>query len=255
MKKPARFTVPDGGIATKRPDLPGNEGEPRRVTQAAYDPTVHLRQWMDEGLQGLPRGSAILGLGCEQAFLASQLTEYASDVTVLDTSAAQIAQLARRFPEVAFQQHSLSQALPFAHDTFDAIWCCDFLDRVFDPVAALREMHRVLAPNGRLLVTVPNHGPVRQLLQTLFRGEDPGATALPRIRHFTKSTLAILASEAGWTKIHVAAGGRAVVARNLFMTASKGPGVQILPVARREDFLPEGGLWGELALAGRQMAA
>lgn len=260
MKKPARFTLPAGvspSADRRLVPLPGADGSRSRPPRTQGDTSGHLRQWMDEGLRGMPRGSSILGLGCEQAFLSAQLTDYAQDVAILDTSAGEIAQIARRFPEVVFQQYTLSRPLPFAHDTFDAIWCCEFLDRVFDPVGTLREMHRVLSPGGRLLVTVPDHGPVRHLLRTLLKVEEPGATAIPRIRHFTKSTLATLAGEAGWAEIHVSAGGapHAVVARSLFLTAIKGPGVQVLPVAPRWAELPEGSLWGELALVGRDLAA
>ena len=46
-------------------------------------------------------------------------------------------------------------ALPHPAGTFDAVQAVEMLYLVADPVAAFREMHRVLRPHGWLVVTVP----------------------------------------------------------------------------------------------------
>lgn len=214
-----------------RPDAPARD--------VAAPQAEHFRRWMHEGLHDLPHASTVLAVGSGQAFLTPQLAEYSNDVTVLDTSAAELAQLARRFPEISFLPHEPANPLPFAHHTFDAIWCCELLDRVFDPLATLREMHRVLVPGGRLLVTVPDHGPVRNVLIALFHWEEHFAPSNPRIRHFTRHTLVRLAREAGFGEIHATTGGAArriagaLVPRSLMLRARKGPGVEPAPVDAR----------------------
>lgn len=216
---------------------------------------------MHEGLHDLPHESAVLAIGSEQAFLTPQLAEYSNDVTVLDTSAAEIAQLARRFPEIAFLQHEPANPLPFAHDTFDAIWCCEFLDRVFDPIATLREMHRVLVPGGRLVVTVPDHGAVRNVLIALFHWDEHFAPSNPRIRHFTRHTLAKITGDAGFGEIHCATGGAVrriaggLVPRSLMLRARKGPGVEPAPAGARARADEESGLDEALAFASRVRGA
>lgn len=61
------------------------------------------------------------------------------------------------------QAHGLANAnvleLPFATDTFDLVTSFEVLYHaaVADDVAALREFHRVLKPNGYLLVRLPAH--------------------------------------------------------------------------------------------------
>jgi SAM-dependent methyltransferase len=57
--------------------------------------------------------------------------------------------------------------LPFAAGRFDAVFACDVLEHVVDDRAALRELRRVLAPEGVAVLTVPQ----QDHLQTTF--EDP----------------------------------------------------------------------------------
>lgn len=52
---------------------------------------------------------------------------------------------------------SLDEPLPFGDGAFDLAVALDVLEHVADDAAALRELARVLAPGGRLLVTVPQY--------------------------------------------------------------------------------------------------
>lgn len=45
--------------------------------------------------------------------------------------------------------------LPFANQTFDLVCAMDIIEHVEDDVGALRELTRVLAPRGTLLLSVP----------------------------------------------------------------------------------------------------
>ena len=51
--------------------------------------------------------------------------------------------------------------LPFADGAFDAAVCAEVLEHLPDYGAALAELARVLAPGGRLGVSVPRYGPER----------------------------------------------------------------------------------------------
>lgn len=48
-------------------------------------------------------------------------------------------------------------ALPYAANSFDAVISCDVLEHLSDDCAGLAEMMRVLAPGGKLVITVPAH--------------------------------------------------------------------------------------------------
>jgi len=49
------------------------------------------------------------------------------------------------------------QHIPLADATFDLVISCETIEHVVDPIKALEEVHRVLRPGGRLVLTTPNY--------------------------------------------------------------------------------------------------
>lgn len=187
----------------------------------------NFRKWMRAQLGALARDATILEVGCGDGSFTRNLAEHSSRVTAVDISAAQIARNARAHPEIKFQQHDVAQPLPFAAETFDVIWCSEVLEHLFDPGFAVREMHRVLAPGGRLLVTVPYHGVLKDVLIALFNWEEHFSPANPHIRFFTRKSLSQLAAAAGLVEIETRTCGMnrpvrdLIVATNILLTARK----------------------------------
>jgi SAM-dependent methyltransferase len=99
-----------------------------------------------------PGARRALDAGCGTAFAAALLAGSGFTVHGADLSAGLLQRARRRLPEAALVQADLV-ALPYAAETFAAVVCCgSTLSFVADPAAALREMGRVLAPGGRLLL-------------------------------------------------------------------------------------------------------
>lgn len=84
-------------------------------------------------------------------------------------------------------------ALPFAANTFDAALNIVTLEHVKQPQQVLNEIARVLRPNGRLLLVVPQDWEVHQSPHDYFRYTRHG------VRH--------LLTQAGFQEIEVQAGG------------------------------------------------
>ncbi|QDQ26149.1 class I SAM-dependent methyltransferase [Chitinimonas arctica] len=73
----------------------------------------------------------------------------AGDVKLCDEFAAKGATL-------NFRQGD-AQQLPFANDSFDVVTCQTVLIHLADPLAALREMHRVVRPGGMVICSEPSN--------------------------------------------------------------------------------------------------
>jgi SAM-dependent methyltransferase len=187
----------------------------------------NFRKWMRGQLREIARDAAILEVGCGDASFTRSLAEYSSRVTAVDLSASQIKRNARAHPEIKFVQHDVAQPFPFADEAFDVIWCSEVLEHLFDPGFALREMQRVLARGGRLLVTVPYHGVIKDVLIALFKWDEHFSPANPHIRFFTRKTLSQLAASAGFVEVETSTCGMnqplrdLIVATNILLTARK----------------------------------
>jgi SAM-dependent methyltransferase len=99
---------------------------------------------------------------------------------------------------VALKTHHFNierEPFPFADASFDVVLCCEILEHLQnDPLAALREIYRVLRPGARLVVTTPNVARLENIAR-LLRGEniyDPYSGYGAYGRHNREYTLAEL---------------------------------------------------------------
>ena len=108
-------------------------------------------------LAGDVAGRRILDAGCGSGPLAAALRDAGADVTGLDVSAAMVDLARQRLGEDAdLHVADLGAPLPFADDEFDDVVASLVLHYLEDWSGPLAELHRVLKPGGRLLLSV-NH--------------------------------------------------------------------------------------------------
>jgi ubiquinone/menaquinone biosynthesis C-methylase UbiE len=67
--------------------------------------------------------------------------------------------------------------LPFADETFDCVVLTEVLEHVYSPYRALEEVHRVLKPNGTMILSVPNNLSFSNILQHLINKKAPNKDA------------------------------------------------------------------------------
>jgi SAM-dependent methyltransferase len=114
-------------------------------------------QWIESTLKKIPAGSKILDAGageCQFKKFCSHL-EYVSQDFGKYTGEGEIGLQTGVWDNTKLDIISDITAIPVESGSFDAVMCTEVLEHVPDPVAALKEMNRVLRPGGHLLITAP----------------------------------------------------------------------------------------------------
>lgn len=98
----------------------------------------------------------VLDIACgtgefERLILAEHSTQQMVGVDISDQMLAIAQQKLHAFPHVSFQIANAS-ALPFADHSFDVVVSANAFHYFDDPTTALKEMQRVLKPNGKVVI-------------------------------------------------------------------------------------------------------
>jgi SAM-dependent methyltransferase len=129
-------------------------------SDAARHPTTHNFKQAEEKITAEilsgRRFHAALDLGCGDGnFL---YTVQAERKTGVDVSMEMIRRHHQRLPDATFLLADCQRPLPLAPAAFDVIHCSFLLDHLTDPEAALREMRRLVADDGIILLALYTHG-------------------------------------------------------------------------------------------------
>jgi ubiquinone/menaquinone biosynthesis C-methylase UbiE len=160
-------------------------------------------------------GARVLDVACGTgivARLAAERVGRTGQVTGLDLNPGMLA-VARALPPpsgaLITWQEGTAVALPFPDATFDLVCCQQGLQFFPDRLVALREMHRVLVPGGRLALSV--YGPLARnpaaqaLAQALAQHGYAEAAAIKRAEHALSDAGALraLLTQAGFHDVAI----------------------------------------------------
>jgi SAM-dependent methyltransferase len=178
----------DAMVQQEQPPLYGTGAE---IYQRGLVPAV-FAPWAATLIEqaALQPGERVLDVACGTGVVARQAAQHVGPtgkVIGLDLHADRLA-VAHSLPQLPGAsiewQEGNALALPFSDETFDVVFCQQGLQFFSDRPAALREMHRVLLPGGRVILSVwgpldrsPGHAALVRALECHL---DPAAASVIR---------------------------------------------------------------------------
>lgn len=140
-------------------------------------------------------GRRVLDVGCADGYLSAILARRGYRVTGIERHAPE------EFPrDVEFIAADLDGGLPPLAGEFDFILCADILEHLREPGTLLAELRRLLAPQGKLVASLPNSGHAWfrwNVLLGRFPAEDRGLFDRTHLHFFTWK---------GWLELFAGAG-------------------------------------------------
>ena len=92
-----------------------------------------------------------------------------------------------------------AQNLSFKDDSFDVVVMAEVLEHIPVPAHALTEVRRILKPNGRMLITIPNLTSIRSVMKWTIGRRNPRGFSIQPVDHiFTIISIRRLIEKCGF---------------------------------------------------------
>lgn len=138
-------------------------------------------------------GKRILDLGCLDGAIGQLLMENGNSVSGIDASKAAIPKAIER--GIDARVGDLNKPIDFPDASFDVVVAGEIIEHVHNVDGFLDEIHRVLRPNGSLVLSTPNLASLPRRLLLLFNRNPhietnfADSSAAGHIRYFVKHSL------------------------------------------------------------------
>ena len=165
-------------------------------------------------LREIRPGDRVLDLGCGAGRFAAAARDAGADVVGVDVAEAALERARRVAPGVDLRLVEPDGTLPLGHGEIDLVWCSEVLEHVPDTGSLLTEVRRVLRRDGRLLLTVPDHGRLKRTLIALARFEAHFDPLGQHVRFYTRRSLAATLQATGFDDVRLSALGGAPLLRD-----------------------------------------
>jgi 2-polyprenyl-3-methyl-5-hydroxy-6-metoxy-1,4-benzoquinol methylase len=170
-------------------------------------------------MQHVSSGERVLDVGCAEARFAAHLAAAGAHVVGIDVAEEPLRRARGRDADLDLRLVSAAGRWPLEDASFDVVWAGEVIEHVADTAGWLSEIRRVLRPQGRLLLSTPNHGALMRLRLALWPPAyeahfDPLSDHL---RFYTRGLLARLLAEFRFEAIRISAAGGLPGARRVLL--------------------------------------
>lgn len=157
----------------------------------------------------------MVDIGCGSGHLLNDLAGQFERRIGLDVSRRRLEELAGGHTDGwEFCEADLNYAFPLEDELADAVVANQVIEHILDPVRFAGEIHRVLRPGGRCVITTPNIRYLKNLAYVLLSGSGPhtsGGNTMDgvwddgHVHYFTHRDLRELFSRVGFKQVNSSA--------------------------------------------------
>ena len=179
-------------------------------------------------IQGFKDVVSICDLGCGNGHLANRLALSGYDVVAIDASASGIEQAKKNASNGRFIRSFIDKDVRDSNglESFDLVVSSDVVEHLYHPSDLFEAAEALLKTNGRLVITTPYHGYLKNLALAISGRMDRHFSALHdggHIKFFSVATLSALMSSHGFVDLNFSYYGRAPwLWKNMICHARKG---------------------------------
>lgn len=164
----------------------------------------------------------VLDFGCGKGTILSQVLKVnpSLQATGADVSGEALKLAKKRLKKCKFIQIREGESLPFRTGSFDFILACDVLEHIYDTEQIFYELRRILKKGGKILITVPYNGILKNLIICFFYFDVVFDPYSPHIRFYTKKSILKCLSKADLKPLQIGYFGRFFpLSRGMFILA------------------------------------
>ena len=165
-------------------------------------------------LADIPAGSLVVDIGCGNGSFLSLFQDRGWDLYGSDFSASGIEIARKNYPKINFSlgnAESLPEDLASRAGQFDVVLSTEVIEHVYNPRGLLKTCHSLLRPGGKLVLTTPYHGYLKNLMLAITGKMDGHFTVLwdhGHIKFWSHKTIRQALTEAGFTNMAITGAGR-----------------------------------------------
>jgi len=164
-------------------------------------------------IENLPARSVVADAGCGNGSMLGELREYGFELHGLEVSESGLAQAKKAYRGIEFSYADLMADLSYhpLAGKCDAVISTEVVEHVFLPRIFARNCYRLLKPRGKLILSTPYHGYLKNMALALTGKLESHFTVLwdyGHIKFWSRRTLGILLEETGFKVVGFHGAGR-----------------------------------------------
>lgn len=171
-----------------------------------------LLEMLSHGTLPSQQKPRVLDLGCGNGSLSHLIAQQGYEVVGVEESESGFKEARLNFTNCHFIQASIYD-LPYAkfEKSFDIIISSEVIEHLLYPKDLVRAAKKCLKPNGRLIITTPYHGYLKNIVLALSGKMDQHFTVLwdgGHVKFFSVATMTALLESEGFTHLKFKFAGR-----------------------------------------------